>query len=348
VQVTATLTDAVTITKAEYYQEVGILRVFAVSSDGLGAAATLTLTGHGALVNGKLDVNLAAAPVNVTVTSSKGGTATKAVVVKGPLPPELTLPTVAVTGTAGQPFSFTFTVIGGDPMTMSASGTPPRLTVGKGTITGIATQPGTFLMTITATNASDSATGGITIVINEPVISGPASQADSDGDGFPDELEVALGDSKYDPQSTPMGDQPAPAPQPTGVAKAAIKLNFGRPTSVSDSIQLSGTLAQFIGFAPAGQEIVVNVGGVIRTFTVGAKGISLDKQLKVNAKNGKFSLRMKGNFATQLADEGLANQTVAGQQVTVSISMLVGVVGWYSDQRSMVYKAKQSKTGAAK
>jgi hypothetical protein len=348
VQLNPPLVDAVVITKAEFYQDAGILRVLAASSDQLAPTPLLTLASIGNLSNGRIDAALATPPATVTVTSAKGGLATATVVLKGPLPPELTMPTAPVSGPAGKPFSAPFTVAGGDPMTFSATGLPPRLSVTKGLVSGVGVQVGTFEVTITATNASDTVTGTMTIVLTEPVISGPASQADSDDDGFPDELEAELGTSRLDPEDTPMNDQPGTDMQPTGIIRAAIKLNFRKPTAISDSIQLSGAIPQLVGFAPANVQVTVDVGGVVRTFTLGAKGISLDKALKINPKTGKFSLRMKGSFAAKLEDEGLHNSTELRHEVTVPIFILAGNIGWYGESRRMLYNSKEDRSGSAK
>ncbi len=74
--------DLVTITKADFNADTGMLRVDAISSDTFNDPI-LTAVGFGALDNsGKLEVpGLAIPPQNVTVTSARGGSATVAVVV---------------------------------------------------------------------------------------------------------------------------------------------------------------------------------------------------------------------------------------------------------------------------
>ena len=57
---------------------------------------------------------------------------------------------------------------------------------------------------------------------------------------------------------------------PPGVSKLAIELNFAKPSL--DSISLKGTLAVPAGFSAAGATIQASIGGVVKTFTLDAKG----------------------------------------------------------------------------
>ena len=75
---------------------------------------------------------------------------------------------------------------------------------------------------------------------------------------------------------------------PPGVSKLGIKLNLAKPSL--DSIGLKGTLAVPAGFSAAGATLEVSIGGVVKTFTLDAKGkttVGTDKaQLTVKAKKG--------------------------------------------------------------
>ena len=79
---TISVVDQVTITKAEFDVDAGILKVNAISSDTFNDPV-LTASGFGALdASGKLEVaGLAIPPQHITVTSARGGSATVAVVV---------------------------------------------------------------------------------------------------------------------------------------------------------------------------------------------------------------------------------------------------------------------------
>jgi hypothetical protein len=272
-----------------------------------------------------------------------------------PPPPSITIPaTGPVTASAGQPFSYAIQAGGAQPMTFQVTGLPARLTLDGATISGQPTVVGTFNVTITATNSSGTDTKTLTLTFTAPDISGPGqSSADTDGDGFPDELETELGNSAIDSQSTPIANQPAPPIAASGVTKLGVKLNFGKPTATSDSLSLSGVLLPPAGFVAGGQTVVVDIGGVIRSYVLTTKGGSTDRQLKIgkpSKKDGKskYSVRMKGSFASSLADEGLANEEIKiAQPVTVPVYIIFDT-NWYGEQKSALYKARLNKTGSAK
>lgn len=94
------LTDAVTITRADYDVTAGTLAIHANSSDAF-APPTLTATGYGNLTNGNVVVNnVLVPPPDVTVTSSAGGSSTKTVHVINP-PSEVLTVTRAFFRTVG-------------------------------------------------------------------------------------------------------------------------------------------------------------------------------------------------------------------------------------------------------
>ncbi|MEO6027678.1 MAG: hypothetical protein ABIR79_12495 [Candidatus Binatia bacterium] len=144
---------------------------------------------------------------------------------------------------------------------------------------------------------------------------------------------------------------------PPGVSKLGIKLNFAKPSL--DSIGLKGTLAVPAGFSAGGATLEVSIGGVVKTFTLDAKGkatVGTDKaQLTVKAKKGvvaaqdaKLSVKLtKGSFASSLVDEGLVDAIVADVAVTMPVEIkLNGTM--YASAQPQTYKAKAGKTGSAK
>lgn len=147
------------------------------------------------------------------------------------------------------------------------------------------------------------------------------------------------------------------AAQPLGVKKLSIKLNFAKPDV--DGIVLQGTVPVPAGFHAEGKLIVIDVGGVIKSFTLDAKGkavADLDRaQLKTKFEDGeipsqdaKFSAKFtKGNFAPMLVDERLTNRTVKDDPVTVKVDVTIDGVA-YTQTKPQLYKAKQGKTGATK
>lgn len=188
--------------------------------------------------------------------------------------------------------------------------------------------------------------------------SGSGSNLDSDGDGFSNELEVALGLSPTDPSSTPFGGAPAGTPQPLTVTKLATKLNFAVPGR--DSIGLAGTLPVPAGFAPSGKQVVVDVGGVIESFTLDEKGraVSTKGALKIGikrvkkavlAQTSKFQLKLLGSeFSKALADEGLtATETVVKQPREITVNVLFNNT-LFRKLQPQTYSAKAGKSGTSK
>jgi hypothetical protein len=113
------------------------------------------------------------------------------------------------------------------------------------------------------------------------------------------------------------------------------------------------------GFSAAGATLEVSIGGVVKTFTLDAKGkakVGTDQaQLTVKAKRGvvaaqdaRLSVKLsKGSFASSLVDEGLVNATVADVAVTMPVEIeLNGKM--YASAQPQTYKAKAGKTGSAK
>ena len=144
---------------------------------------------------------------------------------------------------------------------------------------------------------------------------------------------------------------------PPGVSKLAIALNFAKPSR--DSISLKGTLAVPAGFSAAGATIQASIGGVVKTFTLDAKGkakVGGDQAgLSVKAKRGvvlaqdaKLNIRFsKGSFASSLVDEGLGNATVTDVAVLVPVEIKLNDT-MYAKAQPQKYSAKQGKTGRTK
>jgi hypothetical protein len=152
---------------------------------------------------------------------------------------------------------------------------------------------------------------------------------------------------------------------PLGVGKLTISLNFAKPAA--DVIALSGTLPVPDGFTAAGAQVVVDVGGVVKSFTLDAKGrakvgsdeVSISVKRKrgvVVAQDARLSVRFaKGTFAPQLQDEGLVDPLANGAPLgskfegPVSIGLRVDVNGAvYEKTQPQTYTAKAGKTGKTK
>jgi PKD repeat protein len=196
---------------------------------------------------------------------------------------------------------------------------------------------------------TSSATVDVTV---RPVGFGQTSVAiDSDGDGFSDELETALGTNANSAASTPFNGAAAGESSPIADTKLAIKLSFGKPNS--DSIGLSGTIIMDSA-AKLDGAFTLDVGGVVKTFTL-ANGAAKTAAgaVKVTAKGtgdrtAKFTVKLaKGSFASSLADEGLANTTVKTKDVTIGIAVLYNNT-LFQTIKVQNYTAKQGSSGSTK
>jgi hypothetical protein len=142
------------------------------------------------------------------------------------------------------------------------------------------------------------------------------------------------------------------------VSKMSIKLNFAKPAQ--DSITMTGLLVGVLpttpDYDPTGLAVSIDVGGVVRVFTLDAKGkskINYDQVVvKLVRKHGvavghQVTAKIaRASLATDLADEGLTDVTVTNEpravQVRVSTSGIPNAA-----QVQLLYKATQGKSGKA-
>jgi hypothetical protein len=113
------------------------------------------------------------------------------------------------------------------------------------------------------------------------------------------------------------------------------------------------------GFSAAGATIEVSIGGVVRTFTLGAKGkatIGSDQvALTVKATKGVVAAQdaklivkfTRGTFASSLVDEGFVNATVTGVAVTMPVGIKLNDT-MYASAQAQAYSAVAGTTGSAK
>ncbi|HEY3321796.1 MAG TPA: chitobiase/beta-hexosaminidase C-terminal domain-containing protein [Planctomycetota bacterium] len=304
---------------------------------------------------------------------------------------------LSATGAVGSAFSYGISCTGQAPISYQVSGLPPGLSFSGSQITGTPVAAGTFAVTLTATNAggSDSKTLTITIgaegtgggtngggstgggstggggtnggtdpggnVGGSTETSSSTTKVDTDGDGFPDEIEKALGTSETDSTSTPTGGSSAGTPQALTVSKLAVKLNFADTVSGKDSIQVSGTMAIPAGFVVGGQKVTVDVGGVIRTFILDDKGSNTPKGVDsfklsvkksktgVAAQTAKYSVKLqKAVFSELLKDENLvATETGTDTPVLIPVVVLFNGQLLQKDQPQL-FSGKIGKSGKTK
>lgn len=274
-----------------------------------------------------------------------GGTATAALTVTiGTGWPAIISP-LSAGGVVGGAFTYTIIATGLAPMTFSATPLPPGLTFSGAVISGTPLTEGTYTVTLGASNSVGNDSKNLTITIAK-------KPDDLDGDGFPDELEIALGTDPTNPASTPFAGQPAGATQVINITGMTIKLDFA--SSGRDAIGIRGTLPLKDGFSPAGQELTLVVGGIVRRFTLDDRGSSPRGNsafvLRVPRLmlQGRFTTKLKNDdFKAALLDEGLTNTTLRQVSRTVRVFILMDRT-LYESRKVLSYTAKAGKTGLAK
>jgi len=302
---------------------------------------------------------------------------------------------LTATGQVGVAFGYTITATGSTPIAFVASGLPPGLSLSGAVITGVPTTAGTFTVAMQAANSVGSDSTSLTITISPSASGGGGGGGgggaggggggslispgggnvapkfvsntiiETDGDGFPDEIENALRTNPTDPHSTPFGGKSAGTPTSLPVVRSAIKLHFNpsQAHNNADSIVLSGFLPVPAGFGTAGQLVVLDVGGVIRQFTLDARGNSTPKgndtfklqvkttQGSVLAQDARFSAKLThGAFSSLLSDEGLlGNVDETDAELTVPvIILLLNEQQFFEVSQPVLYSAKAGRTGRAR
>ncbi len=217
-------------------------------------------------------------------------------------------------------------------------------------------------MSLQATNTVATDTQTLTIDITAiPITPGAStSTLDSDGDGFPDELEIAAGSSPFDSKSTPIGNAPA---QIMGMSNVKLKIALNFAKKGSDSISLSGALTLPSDFGQSGKLVYFDVGGVIRRFALDANGAS-----KIGSDSARFKLSLAGatgagiskigkvvaftlsiknaDASPLLVDEGLTSIVQSNVPKTVPVLVMMNT-SLYKISQSQLYTST-GKTGKSK
>ena len=190
--------------------------------------------------------------------------------------------------------------------------------------------------------------------IFEGPLTAPSTVADTDGDGYSDEIETVLKSDPNDPASTPLGLPPASFGGAFDTLNMTVALNF--TIDLSDIIGVRGNLRLKAGFVAKGQQVIVDVGGVVKSLKLNAAGTG-SKHTNVfvlKAKKGSVTTQLapfavslgNGNFKRLMAKFGLINGNVPGRPVTVPITIILdGLI--YTSARGMVYTATIKNGGIA-
>ncbi|HYG75288.1 MAG TPA: CAP domain-containing protein [Planctomycetota bacterium] len=200
--------------------------------------------------------------------------------------------------------------------------------------------------------AAASAGGGNTTPVDPP-----SDTSDADADGFPANVENAAKTSPTDAASTPFANQTAPAASALALPKLQVKLNFAKRDS--DSLSLSGTLPVAADFTPDQKQVIVDVSGIARAFTLDIKGkgtalntIGLETQSFKLAKPknlvAKYQLKLaRANLRGDLDGDGLTNADNAGSGVKIPVAVYF-TQAIFTHEYNATYKAKANRTGMAK
>lgn len=361
-----TVTSAISATPSAQYVGLAVLFGF-TASDADGDTLTYDWNfGDGSAGTGTAPSHIysAAGTFNVSVTASDGYggsiTANTQVVVTVPDAPVFTSLAVA-SGAVGAAFDFTISAVGTSPITITTGTLPGGLSFANNKITGTPTAAGSTSVTVTASNIAGQTTQTLSIIVTGDGVSN--SIVDSDGDGFADEIETAQGGDPKNPNDTPFAGKPAGTPEALFISKLAVSLNWAKPGN--DSLQAAGILTVPTGFTVSGAKVIVDIGGVVKSFTLDSKGGSpkANDSIKIGikavkgvvpAQSPKFSIKYsKGTWQGLFLDEGLTNDNASNVPKVVPVAILFNnklfktdVAQLFTSKKDSSGKTKLPSTGA--
>ncbi|NQU11777.1 PKD domain-containing protein [bacterium] len=138
------------------------------------------------------------------------------------------------------------------------------------------------------------------------------------------------------------------------IDKLQAKIKFSNPDG--DRAKLQGTVDLAPAFVPAGQQVVIDIGGAALAFVLDDKGKGANLlgkcKFKYSSKTTNWVVKAsfkKGTWSDEWADDGLVNATIAkpGTEVTLPVIIVVGDDA-FMQERLLFYTAKQDKSGKAK
>jgi len=135
---------------------------------------------------------------------------------------------------------------------------------------------------------------------------------------------------------------------PFRLQRASIVLDFTR--AGRDRISLSGSLPLRYAIVPAGQTVTVDVGGVQRTFVLDAAGRGRSGRDRIRVGRGPrtpIAVELRGGeFASELADEGLTAARVRGVARTVPLRVELGA-SCFGKAQFFLYDARSGRGHAS-
>lgn len=191
--------------------------------------------------------------------------------------------------------------------------------------------PGDYMVTVTAKDTSGYATTKdviVTVVSLSP--------------GGTEELTTFLTDNGA---ALP----PLPPAVALKVVRLRIQLVFNNFVG-GDSIRMTGKLAVPKGISLQGQLLALDVGGVMRKFTLDAKGNANQgyDRLKLNKRSSLVTVSLTGySFASIMAKSGLTDIDVTNVKRSVTVTLIFNQTV-YQIAKPLIYTAKEGKFGVAR
>ena len=257
----------------------------------------------------------------------------------------------AAPGVAGTPYSYALQAsspLGAGALTFTAaSALPNGLSLSGGTISGTPAVFGTFILSIVATDTKgNSTTASITLQIADP--------QDLDGDGFPNEMETALGSNPNDPASTPFGIKLNSNGNRAAMGISSVKFKLNFTAQNTDNLAISGFFLP-VPAAPSSldkQIFILDFGGVVQSFVLNSKGVGPkgNNQIKASLKGGalNYSVKLnKGSFAATLSKAGLTNANASNAVKQVSVLVVFNSTMYQKNPQFLSYTSKQGHASSS-
>jgi hypothetical protein len=224
----------------------------------------------------------------------------------------------------GRPFEYGVTTDAAGPVEVSsASPLPPGLELSGAALAGTPTDEGTWIVDLYAEDATGRTGRRVALVV----------ERDTDGDGFSDEIESALGTDPASAASTPAAGAAAAPGGALAVTRFDARLRFAAPVR-RDTITVRGALDVPAQFSAKDAVVTVDVASVVATFALRADGASSPDPARRGdslrlgrprrgSTTAAFRLRLEGDFGALLADEGMTSEPDASRRTAALVTFLV-------------------------